>query len=613
MLLLALPVRAQIPSFPGAEGHGMFTTGGRAGSVFYVSNLEDNNIGNSVLHEGSLRWCLNQSVTKTILFKVSGTITLNSPLQISTPNVTIAGQSAPGDGICISGYPVTIAANNVIIRFLRMRMGDSKPINSDGADAFGFRKFRNIIIDHCSMSWSTDECVSIYENENTTLQWSIISESLRLSGHSKGPHGYGGIWGGKNSSFHHNLIAHNDSRTPRFGPGVSTQLYEFTDMRNCVIYNWSGNGCYGAEAMNVNIVNNYYKPGPATPTGSKRARIIAIDKKVNLNTSDAFYPINNKWGTFFIEGNVIDESTSSSTTDKNYCINATNNNWDYGVYNQIGSGYNITSAEKAALKSLVPVAEISNVTTHTAQIAYDKVLLYAGACLSRDSHDQRIISETRNGTAAYKGLSPYNGLGVVTYPAGTVIGNTTLLETTTIDWKSTSYPKWGIIDSQNDIKPADATDDWSAWPILRQGVAEIDNNLDGIPDNWLENNFPTKKATDFNEEGYTYLELYLNSLVNQIITEQNKDAIKSSANDLKYNSNRISAYIDRDTDKLVINSELDIDRVEVYGASGNKLLNHKISGLTREFDMSTFNKGVYIVRVFLKNSIENNVKKVIKI
>ncbi len=613
LFLIFVHVSGQTPAFPGAEGHGRFTSGGRGGTVYFVSNLTDVNSGNLATREGSLRWCLGQPGPKTILFNVSGTIVLNSPLNISVSKVTIAGQSAPGDGICIAGYPVTIGANDVIIRFIRMRMGDAKPMNSDGADALGLRRVKNVIIDHCSMSWSTDECVSIYENENTTLQWSIISESLRLSGHSKGPHGYGGIWGGKNASFHHNLMAHNDSRTPRFGPGVDTQLNEYTDMRNCVIYNWSGNGCYGAEAMNINIVNNFYKPGPATPSGSKRGRIIAVDKKTNLSTSDSFYPVNNKWGTFYIDGNVIDASTSTSSSDKTVCTNATNDNWNYGVYNQIGSGYNITSAEKIALKSQNPVAESNVVTTHTAQTAYEKVLLYAGASLVRDSYDQRIVSETTTGTAAFKGLSPYNGLGSVTYPAGTVIGNTTLTTTTTIDWKSTSYPKWGIIDSQNDIRPADAPADWSAWPTLAQGELKTDANRDGIPDEWLASNFPGKKSTDLNEEGYTYLEVYLNSIVSNIIAEQNKDAITSSVESPIFQQFNISAFINSASNKLMVNADKMIDRVEVYGLSGNLLLIKKIDTLSSEFDVSFFDKGVYLVKFVLDDFSQSGVKKIIKI
>lgn len=611
--LIYLYASGQTPAFPGAEGHGRLTVGGRGGAVYFVSNLTDINSGNSSTREGSLRWCLGQPGPKTILFNISGTIVLNSPLNISIPNVTIAGQSAPGDGICIAGYPVTIRANDVIIRFIRMRMGDAEQINSDGADALGFRRVKNVIIDHCSMSWSTDECVSIYENENTTLQWSIISESLRLSGHSKGPHGYGGIWGGKNASFHHNLMAHNDSRTPRFGPGADTQLAEYADMRNCVIYNWSGNGCYGAEGMNVNIVNNYYKPGPATPTGSKRGRIIAIDKKTNLSTSDSFYPINNKWGTFYIDGNMVDASTSTTPLDKTVCTNATTDNWTYGVYNQIGSGYNITSAEKAALKSLSPVVDPNTVTTHTAQTAYEKVMLYAGASLVRDSHDQRIVAETMTGTAAFKGLSPYNGLGTVTYPAGTVIGNTTLTTSTTINWKSTSYPKWGIIDSQNDIRPANAPDNWSAWPVLQQGELKPDVDRDGIPDGWLELNYPGKKATDINEEGYTYLEVYLNSLVADIITEQNKDASTSSAENFDKNLFGISAFISPKSNKLLVHSEEEIEKIELYGLSGNLLMSKIISAFLDEIDISFLTKGIYFVKVQLKNHLQVGVEKVIKI
>lgn len=604
---------SQTPAFPGAEGHGRFTSGGRAGTVYFVTSLDDTNTGNLTTREGTLRWCLARPGAKTILFNVSGTIVLNSQLNITVPNVTIAGQSAPGDGICIAGFPVTVSTNNVIIRFIRFRMGDARNINSDGADAFGMRRHKNVIIDHCSMSWSTDECVSIYENENTTLQWCIISESLRLSGHSKGPHGYGGIWGGKNASFHHNLMAHNDSRTPRFGPGVNTQLNEYTEMKNCVIYNWSGNGCYGAEAMNVNIVNNFYKPGPATPTGSKRGRIIAIDKKKNLSTTDGFYPINNKWGKFYIAGNVVDPNTSTSSTDKTHCINATNDNWTYGVYNQIGSGYGITAAEKSALKSDIPLFESGEITTHTAEKAYEKVLLYAGASLVRDTHDQRIVSETSTGTAAFKGLSPYNGLGTVTYPAGTVIGNTTLTTTTTIDWKSTSHPKWGIIDSQNDIRPADAPENWSPWPTLNQSELKADSNKDGIPDGWLETNYPGKTSTDLNEEGYTYLEVYLNSLVEHIIVEQNKDAILSSVKSNRINLSEISIYFNSNTDKLFVKSAEKIDLIEIYGTAGNLLLSHRISEFSKEFDVSSLRNGVYIVRVLVKNQTQSGIEKVIKI
>lgn len=599
-LIASSLVWSQLPAFPGAEGHGRYTTGGRGGIVYFVTNLSDVNTGNSTTREGSLRWCLNQSGPRTILFRVAGTIWLSSPLSISKGDVTIAGQSAPGDGVAIAGQPVTISANNVIIRFLRFRMGQEKVTSADGADVMGSRRYKNIIIDHCSFSWSTDECVSLYEGENITLQWSIIAESLRLAKHSKGPHGYGGIWGGKNASFHHNLMAHNDSRTPRFGPGSTTQGQEYVDMRNCVIYNWAGVGCYGAEAMNVNIVNNYYKPGPATASGTNRARIIAIDKKTGLLSSDSFYPINNKFGKFFIEGNIVDASTSSSSSDKTICNNATNDNWTYGVYNQINSSYGITAAEKAALKATTPF-DAGEVTTHVAHIAYEKVLEYAGASLRRDSHDARIVDETRTGTAAFKGLSPYNGKGTVTYPAGTVIGNETLTTTTTINWKSTSYPKKGIIDSETDIRPANAPADWTPWPVLAEGNPVTDSNSDGIPDGWLEANFPGKTANDTDGAGYTLLEVYLNSLVSNLISSQNSDAITVSVELPELTSSRV--MVRRTADELLLDSEQVMQQVSVHDITGRLLFTDWPQALQFPIKLNSFPKGTYLVQVLYAEQI----------
>lgn len=586
------PLMSQTPiAFPGAEGHGRYATGGRGGSVYYVTTLDDN--GSTSL-TGSLRWALNQASPKTILFKVAGTITLKTDLKISKGDVTIAGQSAPGDGICIAGFPVTVSANNVVIRYLRFRMGDGLDTNADGADALGAREYKNIIIDHCSVSWSTDECLSFYGNENTTIQWCIISESLRLSGHSKGPHGYGGIWGGKNASFHHNLMAHHDSRTPRFGPYVKTKGNEYVDMRNNVIYNWSGNGCYGGEAMHINIINNCYKPGPASPSGSKRGRITTIDRKTGLASGDDFFNINNVWGQYYVSGNLVDASASTGT-DITHCNNATNDNWTYGVMNQFAMA--ITTKEKEALKMTAPF-DPSVVTTHSAADAYTKVLAHAGASLVRDAHDQRIVNETANGTAAFKGLSPYNGLGSVTYPAGTVIGSTTLTVATTINWKSVDYPKWGIIDSQNDIKPDGAAANWSPWPTLSGTWSITDADNDGMPDNWESANGVTDKNGHDLDANFTNLEVYLNSLVASITTTQNADALYVT--DVNDAPNAIAdhwaTYLNPATMMLHVESAQTMQGFEIINQSGVTIHRQTVEGTTASHDAGALQRGVYYIR-----------------
>lgn len=449
-------IQEEAIAFPGAEGFGMHTTGGRGGKVLLVTNLNDSG-------SGSLREAVNTSGARYILFKVSGTISLNSELKIKNGDVTIAGQTAPGDGICIKNYPVTISADNIIIRYLRFRMGDEA---KHEGDAFGSRFHKNIIIDHCSMSWSTDETVSIYNNENTTLQWCFITESLRNSVHDKGSHGYGGIWGGKYASFHHNLLAHHDSRNPRLGEsaGSAFALTDLTDIRNNVIYNWKGNSAYGGEAMNVNIVNCYYKPGPAT---TKNTRIMAIDK--NKNEGTEVYDI---WGKFYIDGNYVEGSTQT-----------TEDNWTYGVYNQFHGSYGTVSEEdKAAIKMSAAHDIGNNVNTHSAIVAYDKVLAYGGASFKRDAVDARIAEELKNKTYTYEGSN----------------GSTK-----------------GIIDTQADV---------GGWPELKSETAPVDTSGDGMPDAWKEE--MKLKVTDNNPNGhdlstgYENIEVYINSIVAEVIESQ---------------------------------------------------------------------------------------------
>ncbi|MDN3670635.1 pectate lyase [Echinicola jeungdonensis] len=448
------PYDGPLYAFPGAEGFGQFASGGRGGKVYYVTKLTDDG------SQGTLRYGVEKFGARTIVFNVGGTIELQSKLNISNGDLTIAGQSAPGGGITLRNYPVTVDADNIIIRYLRFRMGDTA---QQEGDALGGRFHKNIIVDHCSMSWSTDECVSFYANENFTLQWCIIAESLRNSVHDKGAHGYGGIWGGKYASFHHNLLAHHDSRNPRLGEeaGKAFALTDLVDLRNNVIYNWGNNSAYGGEAMNVNIVNCYYKPGPASPSGSKRNRIMSIDK--NKNEGTEVYDI---WGKFFIDGNTVDGSAQTSE-----------DNWTYGVFNQFHHSYGeVSQEEKDAIKQEEPHDIEDNVSTHTAEKAYDLVLAYAGASLKRDAIDERILNNVMNGNYSHEGSN----------------GSTN-----------------GIIDTQSDV---------GGWPELDSGEPVTDTDKDGIPDTWEDNNdLDPNNADDASKvksgSHYTYLEVYLNSLI----------------------------------------------------------------------------------------------------
>ena len=360
-----------VPAFPGAEGFGAIATGGRGGAVYEVTNLNDTGAG-------SLRAAVNASGPRTIVFRVSGTINLRSDLRITRGDLTIAGQTAPGDGICLANYTLRIDADNVIVRFLRVRVGEGGSANNaDGRDALFVRETDRVIIDHCSFSWSIDECASAYENSNFTMQWCIVSESLRESFHSKGPHGYAGIWGGNGASFHHNLIAHHDSRTPRFnGNRYQTDWIEKVDFRNNVIYNWGNNSAYGGEPRETdyapalyNMVGNYYKAGPATHA-NRRDRIFEP------------YKIANNVSKFHIADNVT--TASQATTDDNW----------RGVHNA-------TPAQLEAMRMDEPFAA-RPITEQVAAGAYAWVLQLAGCVFPvRDSVDARIAHEALTGTATY--------------------------------------------------------------------------------------------------------------------------------------------------------------------------------------------------------------------
>jgi len=357
LLFTASFLYAQQLAFPGAEGYGRFTTGGRGGKVIEVTNLNDSG-------SGSLRSAIQTYGARTIVFRVSGTIELEYGLNIGYGNVTIAGQTAPGDGICIKNGSLIVNADNVIIRYIRVRPGDENQIGE--WDCISGTDQKDIIIDHCSTSWSVDECLSLYDIENLTIQWCLISESLHDSYHEKGPHGYGGIWGGAGASFHHNLFVHHSSRFPRFQGtrGSTTSETEIDDYRNNVLFNWGGNNVYGGEGGNYNIIANYYKAGPAS---GNRDRIC------------------NPW----------DDISKWYVTD-NYVYGfpaITEDNWNSGVQ---GRPIELIKADFS-----FPFAPV---VTYDAEQSYKIVLDHAGAVLpKRDTVDARVVEDVRAGTATYGG------------------------------------------------------------------------------------------------------------------------------------------------------------------------------------------------------------------
>lgn len=442
------PNKANILAFPGAEGFGRYTTGGRGGQVIKVTNLNDSGTG-------SLREAIDQRGPRIIVFEVSGNINLKSRLNVYYGDLTIAGQTAPGDGITLSNYSLYLRANNVIIRFLRFRLGDLITTKDDPIQGI-FQK--NIIIDHCSMSWGRDETASFYANEDFTLQWSIISEGLNNSIQSE--HGYGGLWGGKNASFHHNLVAHFIQRSPAFdnlslfaSESEASNYRGVVDFRNNVIYNWRNRSIDGGEKGTYNVVNNYFKPGPST----------GIANYFLYPTSSS-----GNYGKYFVEGNFLNNnSTVNSDNWKGVRLETTPLTEQY--------------LQSTKLSTSLPsdVYEFKN----SAQQAYSKVLDFAGASLVRDAVDIRIVNETKNGTFTFNG---------------------------------SKGSKSGIIDSQKDV---------GGWPILKSNPAPIDTDKDGIPDSWETANNLNPLITNDREYSlspyYTDIEMYINSLVQNIVDNTN--------------------------------------------------------------------------------------------
>ena len=510
-LLLLLPCisSAQFtsaPAFPGAEGHGRYVTGGRGGNIVHVTNLNDSGTG-------SLRAAVetnNKNKAKIIVFDVAGVIALTKELQIGD-NTTIEGQTAPYPGITVRYYTMR-PGNNVIIRFIRFRRGQEKDVN-EGADATWQRNKTGIIFDHCSFSWSIDEVASFYDNNNFTMQWCTVAESLTNAGHGKGAHGYGGIWGGKLASFHHNLIAHVSNRGPRFNGAryewsgyTSNKDYntykwanfcqaENVDFRNCVMYNSQGT-CYGGPGGGqINMVNNYYKAGPCGNGYQERVTLVTVAAEGNSSGHPNVYDMTSR---YYISGNTTETTAGKKTENRDWAGVDYDGGVQYRgdlVYSKDAKKYypddvpsiTISNTRWVQIKMDSP-APTGSIITHSADVAFQKVLAHAGASLYRDEVDARYMEEAATGTAQY-------------------IGSVT--------------KKPGLIDVVADVNGyTEATFPTGAHP------SGYDTDGDGIPDEWeIRYGLNPSNATDGktytldSRKYYTNLEVYCNSLVEDIMKQ----------------------------------------------------------------------------------------------
>lgn len=485
------PVENKLLAFPTARGFGKYVTGGRGCKVVEVTNLEDDPKNPS---EGSLRWALTVAGKEnaTIVFRVSGVIKIQPnaqkvrDLRANLKNVTIAGQTAPGEGILIRGGKMNFGgSDNLIIRNLRFRIGDideadlAKATDSrfiKGA-GFGLENAKNVIIDHCCFGWSGEENMTMYDNHFTTVQWCIVHEGLYDAGHQKGARSYANQWGGSPATYHHNLLAHNYNRSSRLNGASSTteDRNVFMEYFNNVNYNWGKkNSCYGGEneagtysSHECNFVGNYYKPGPSTPSGSYFMELSAARSGKTLN------PNPSRW---YFADNVM-EGSSSATSDN---WSAIHNNTSYSVAGMKSETLVYPSPEVTRLdKCSFDDYDLYRTPTESAEEAYQHVLDRAGT-INRDQTELRIVNEVRNKQAQYKGIT---------------------------------LNKAGFIDSPDDAE---------GWPTYAAATPVVDNDHDGMADDWevahgLNPADPEDGKHVASAEGYTALEVYLNSLMGEAV------------------------------------------------------------------------------------------------
>ena len=481
-------VKADIPAFPGAEGGGMYTPGGRGGKVLVVTNLNDDG-------PGSFRWACEQGGARIIVFNVSGIIWLKTPIILRAPYVTIAGQTAPGDGVCIAGQSFQVNTHDVIVRHMRFRRGATNVWYRE--DSFGGNPVGNIMIDHCSCEWGLDENISFYRHMfnmgdgkpsrkeptvNVTIQNTISAKALDTYNHA-----FGSTIGGENTSFMRNLWADNTGRNPSIGWGG---VFNFV---NNVIYNWVHRTADGGEFSTMsNFINNYYKPGPLTPKDQPVGhRIVKSESR-----SQKLFPYA-QYGRVFASGNIM-EGNERVTKD----------NWDGGIQIADKDG-EISPDEKALMRSDKPF-EMPHMTILPKDKTFDYVLENVGAMLpTRDIVDERIINEVRTGEAYYVKKLPKDN------PYGDHWGMRDRSANEEGLFKYRRLPKdsykLGIITDPRQM---------GGYPEY-SGEPRVDTDGDGMPDDWekangLNPNDPSDANGDCTGDGYTNIEKYINGISTKV-------------------------------------------------------------------------------------------------
>lgn len=574
-MLLAVPCFAMIQdneaiAFPGAEGWGRHATGGRGGRVVFVTNTDDYTSSETPI-EGSFRAAMHSSGNDpiTIIFRTSGRIDLKEVLKVTRGNITIAGQSAPGDGICISGRRIYFSGENYIIRYMRFRSGDGNASNESSLD---IENATNVIVDHCSMSWSVEENVTMYDNKYTTMQWCILSEPLYNSVHNKGSRGYGAQWGGEHSTYHHNLIAHCMSRSPRLN-GVRDDSdghdYQVTqEVVNNVIYNWGKKeAVYGGELYSAregaychNILrNNYYKAGPAT--WKQQYRWFA---RLTYSSGDN-HAGEGKYGMWYIDGNYMEPQPHrpNATNDKlkgDYtAIN--NDNWHNSNTTSSAKALDLQNSQyegDSIFQRLYELPdECSGVTITSAIEAYEAVLAQAGCRVPRmDTIDTRIINEAAGRIAPIYGDS----FGAES----------------------------GIIDSQDNV---------GGYPQYNSTTAPIDNDNDGMSDEWESlNNIDDPNGYDLSEQ-FTNLEMYLEDIINSMASISTITTTVAP-----------SLWYDATHHAVTFHATQQVQAIDVYDTNGVVVAHYRPLLQATTCFLPSLHKGIYVVSMTLQDSSRHTTK-----